>query len=114
MGRHFKPSISERKTKKKQQKKNTHPSPKKTPKMSVWVFRGKPKPTDTNQTYIVSLKEKVDPNVFHERLNQLIPDTTVKADNPNVPQAHFIVILDKPVTLRDIYSATKQALKGLI
>ena len=114
MTRHFTPTVSERKSKRKQRKQSASHHPKKGPKLSVWVFRGKPKPTDTNQTYIVSLDRKVDPNVFHERLNRLIPNTTVKADNPDAPQTYFIVILSNPLTLREIYSKTCQALKGLI
>lgn len=114
MTRHFIPTISERKYRKTQEKQNVAPLPKKTPKMSIWVFRGKPKPTDTNQTYIVSLEQSVDPNIFHEGINRLIPDTMVKVDNPNSPQSCFIVTLSRPLTLSEIYSKTSEALKGLI
>ena len=80
--------------------------------MSIWVFRGKPKPTDLNQTYIVSLDQVVDPNILHERINRLIPNTIIKADNPKVPQSYFIIILSKPLTLSEIYTKTGEAVKG--
>ncbi len=114
MTRHFVPSVSERKYKKIQQKQNATPLAQINPKMSIWVFRGKPKPTDTNQTYIVSLDQKVEPDVFYESINRLIPGTTVKVDRPQIQQAFFIIILPEPLTLREIYSKTGQALKGLI
>lgn len=114
MGRHFKPSPSERKAKRKQKKRRRQGSPIRHSKLNIWVFRLKPKPTDTVKTYTVSLDVKVDPNVFHERLSELIPDVIVKADDPKAPASYFIVVLAQPTTLRDIYSKTAQALKGLI
>jgi len=83
-------------------------------KVKCWVFRWKPKPTDTNSSYMVSLEKKVDPNLFHEKINKVFPDTMVKVDNPKIPQSFFIILLPEPLTLKEIVYKTQKALEELL
>jgi len=114
MTRHFRPTVSERKDKRNHQKRGPAYSPKKQSKMNVWVLRLNHKPTDSTQTYFLTLEQTVDPNLLHEKINQIIPNTEVSVVNPQSPQSFFIIELCKPLTLSEIYSKTNQALKGML
>jgi len=53
----------------------------------------------------------MDPDLVHNKINAIIPGTTVKED-PALP--FFIVLLLKPLTPREFVSQARRALKGLI
>ena len=113
MARHFVPSVVERKSHRRLQRQTTAPLQKPMPRVSCWFFRVKPKPTDVNQTYMVSLDKKVDPNVFHENINRLILGATVKVDDPHSPQSFFIILLPEPLPLHEIVSKTQRVFEEL-
>ena len=114
MAKHFVPSIAKRKEYGIPANTIMESPHNITTKVKCWVFRWKPKPTDTNSSYMVSLEKKVDPNLFYDKINKVFPDTMVKVDNPRIPQSFFIILLPEPLPLKEIVYKTQKTLEELL
>jgi len=53
----------------------------------------------------------MDPDLIHEKINAVIPGTTVKED---LALPFFIVLLPKPLNPRQFVSKMRKVLEGLI
>ena len=111
MTRHFKPSIARRKSYERLQRQRTIPGPEKPQEVICWYWPGDLKPKEAHTTYFLKRTSEMDPELVHNKINAIIPGTTVKED-PALP--FFIVLLLKPLTPRQFVYRMRMALKGLI
>ena len=110
MARHFKPTVSQRKSYAHLQRQRTTPCPEKPQEVICWYWPRSLK-TEAHTTYFLKRTSEMDPDLVHNKINAIIPGTTVKED-PALP--FFIVLLLKPLTPREFVSQARRALKGLI
>lgn len=110
MTRHFVPSAAERKSRRLQRQPKI-PRFEKPHEVICWYWPGSLKHKEPHTTYFLKRTSEMDPDLVHEKINALIPGTTVKED-PALP--FFIVLLARPLTPRQFVSKVGMALKGLI
>ena len=115
MARHFALNFAQRKERKgeKLQKGLIKQLSRAQPKKTICWFLPYPLETKKNirTRYFVSRTLGMDRDVVHERINKVIPNTTVKGE-PGLP--FFIVLLSHPLSFNKFDSKIRKALEGLI
>ena len=114
MTRHFSLNVAQRKERKGEKLKKrqtTVERPDLPQEVICWYWPGSLKPKESHTTYFLKRTSEMDPDLVHEKINAVIPGTTMKED-PALP--FFIVLLPKPLTPRKFVSKMRMALEGLI
>lgn len=109
MTRHFVPSAAQHKSRR-LQRQTMKPHLEKPKEVICWYWPGSLKAKEPHTTYFLRRSPEMDPDLVHEKINALIPGTTVKED-PALP--FFIVLLSQPLTPREFVSKVRRALEGL-
>ena len=115
MARNFALDVAQRKERKGERLKKTQivaSSIKRPAKIDYRFFRGRPRQNDIVRTYIIVFDRNMDPDMIYEKMNAVIPGVKVNADN--VLHYFFIILLPKPLTIREVMSMTNRALEELI
>ena len=111
MTRHFVPSVERNKARTHAQKQTMTPHHKKPHEVICWYWPNSLKVKEVHTSYFLKRTSEMDPDLVHEKINAIIPGTTVKED-PALP--FFIVLIPRPLTPRQFVSKMRRVLKGLI